>query len=172
MKMKRRRTLWGTLTFLAAFHVAVLFAGFFAPYNFADQNRDLAFAPPTRVHFIDSHRKFHLRPFVYGMRYAPQAPSGFAPDLSGMYPVRFFARGTPYKIAGVFLSSLHLFEVDEPGRIFLWAATATGATSFRVSFMEDSFRFSQVCWPRRFRLAWGSRLERWPGFTAGGSTKC
>ena len=130
MKMERRRTLWGTLIFLAAFHVAVLFAGFFAPYNFADQNRDLAFAPPTRVHFIDPHRKFHLRPFVYGVRYAPEAPSGFAPDLSRMYRVRFFARGTPYKIAGVFLSSVHLFEVDGPGRIFLLGSDGYGRDQF------------------------------------------
>lgn len=121
-----RRKLWIALAFLGAFHLAVLCAGFIAPYNFAAQNRDFAFAPPTRVHFIDARGQFHLRPFVYGLRYAPETPSGFTPDSSAAYPIRFFTRGAPYKIAGAFSCSLHLFEVDRPARIFLLGSDAYG----------------------------------------------
>lgn len=128
--MKSRRKLWIALGFLVVFHLAVLFAGFFAPYDFAAQNRDFAYAPPTRVHFIDARGRFHLRPFVYGLRYAPEAPSGFAPDFTQPYPLRFFARGAPYRVAGLFSASLHLFEVDRPGRIFVLGSDAYGRDQF------------------------------------------
>jgi peptide/nickel transport system permease protein len=128
--MKARAGFWIIVAFLGAFHLAVLLAGFFAPYSFATQNRDFVFAPPTRVHFIDSRGKFHLRPFVYGLCPAPESPSGFAPDFARRYPLRFFAAGAPYKIAGVLRSSRHLFEVEEPGRIFLFGSDAYGRDQF------------------------------------------
>jgi peptide/nickel transport system permease protein len=128
--MKTRHKLWITIALLAAFHAAVLFAGFFAPYNFATQNRDLAFAPPMRVHFIDAQGKFHLRPFVYGFRLAPADPSGFAPDFAQRHPIRFFAMGAPYRVAGLLSSSRHLFEVDEPARIFLLGSDGYGRDQF------------------------------------------
>jgi len=46
---------------IAGLHLALLFAGFFAPYDPTTQNRDLPYAPPTRLHFKDSSG-FHLRP--------------------------------------------------------------------------------------------------------------
>ena len=128
--MKPGRKLWITLALLAAFHAAVLFAAFFAPYNFATQNRELAFAPPMRVHFIDAQGKFHLRPFVYGFRFAPANPSGFAPDFAQRHPIRFFATGAPYGVAGLFSSSRHLFEVDEPARVFLLGSDGYGRDQF------------------------------------------
>ncbi len=42
---------------LAVSHGLILFAGFIAPYDFASQDRQLSFAPPTRIHFIDAERK-------------------------------------------------------------------------------------------------------------------
>lgn len=128
--MRSRRKLLIVLAFLALCHAAVFFAGFFAPYDFAAQNRDFAFAPPTPVHFIDARGQFHWRPFVYGLQYAPAASSGFAPDLRTMLPIRLFARGPRYKIGGVFPSTLHLFEVDPPGRIFLLGSDAYGRDQF------------------------------------------
>lgn len=128
--MKSRRKLWITIGFLVAFHLAVLFAGFFAPYNFAAQNREFPFAPPTRIHLVDAHGTFHLRPFVYGMRNAPDTASGFAADFTQVYPLRFFATGPRYTIAGVFSSSLHLFEVDAPGRLFLLGSDGYGRDQF------------------------------------------
>lgn len=124
--MKRRRKLWITLGFLAAFHLAVLFAGFFAPYNFATQNREFPFAPPTRVHFVDAQGNFHLRPFVYGLQNDSSALSGFTTDFGRVYPIHFLASGARYEVAGIFSSSLHLFEVDSPGRIFLLGSDSYG----------------------------------------------
>src|ERR1700689_1478222 len=76
----RQRKLWGALILLAGFHALVFFAGFFAPYDFAIQNRELAFAPPTRIHFLDAQGKVHARPFVYGPKNDPTNAEIYAVD--------------------------------------------------------------------------------------------
>ena len=62
-----------TIGCLAALHLAVLLAGWLAPYDYAAQHREYPFAPPVRVHFIDAAGRFHLRPFVYGIVQDPAA---------------------------------------------------------------------------------------------------
>jgi peptide/nickel transport system permease protein len=128
--MRYAHKLWITLLALAAFHALVLFAGFFAPYHFAAQNREFAFAAPTRLHLIDSLGKFHLRPFVYGLKSVPGVRAQLAPDFTQVHPVQFFVEGAPYRIAGVFPSSTHLFGVAQPARIFLLGTDAYGRDQF------------------------------------------
>ena len=128
--MTHRHKLWGALILLACFHALVFFAGFFAPYDFATHNRELAFAPPTRIHFVDAQGKFHARPFVYGLKNDPANSGIYATDSTQVYPVHFFERGSAYKLAGIFPSRLHLFGVDDPGRIFLMGTDAFGRDQF------------------------------------------
>ena len=128
--MKNRHKLWGALILLAGLHGLVLFAGFFAPYGSAAQERELPFAPPTRIHFVDARGKFHARPFVYGLKDDPQAIGSFAVDSTQLYPVHFFVQGSSYKIAGVFPSHVHLFGATAPGRIFLLGSDEYGRDQF------------------------------------------
>jgi hypothetical protein len=62
--LTHRRKLRLALILLAGFHAMVLFAGFFAPYDYATQVRDRPFAEPAQIHFIDRSGRFHLRPFI------------------------------------------------------------------------------------------------------------
>jgi len=39
---------------LGLLHLAVFAAGFLSPYDVAEQDRELPFAPPTRIHFVDA----------------------------------------------------------------------------------------------------------------------
>jgi len=55
------------LVVLAILHLVVIFAGFIGPYHPSVQNRELPYAPPTRVHFVDASG-FHLRPFLYASK--------------------------------------------------------------------------------------------------------
>src|SRR6185437_7432322 len=114
----------------AGLHGVVMFAGFFAPYNSSMQDRNLPFAPPTGLHFVDPSGKFHARPFVYGLKDDPQALGSFTVDSTRAYPVHFFVQGSSYKIAGVFPSRLHLFGVTAPGRIFLLGSDEYGRDQF------------------------------------------
>ena len=129
MLTQRQKLAWAIVA-LAAFSCIVLFAGFFAPYDFAAQDRDAPFAPPTAIHFVDSSGVFHVRPFVYGPRDSGQSAVSAAADSQQLYPLRCFVRGAPYKIAGVFASHVHLFGVAEPARIFLMGSDAYGRDQF------------------------------------------
>jgi peptide/nickel transport system permease protein len=121
-----RHKLWGSLVLLAIFHALVLFAGFFAPYGFAVQNREMPFAPPTRLHVTDAQGRFHFRPFVYGLKDDPANPGAYAEDASKVYPLRFFVEGAPYKAAGFFESRLHFIGVDGDGQLFLMGTDGYG----------------------------------------------
>lgn len=105
-----------TLVLLAALHAFVVFAAFFAPYDYAEQHRDYPFAPPTRVHFTDAAGRFHLRPFVYGV--TQDSPGGdYREDRGRRSPVEFFVHG-------------RLFGAGAPGIFFLWGSDGFGRDVF------------------------------------------
>jgi len=116
---------------LAGLHLVLLFAGFFAPYDPTTQNRELPYAPPTRLHFEDS-LGFHLRPFVYvwtsGL--GGDLPDGYQgnyqEDRSHEYPVQFFVSGPSYKFLGIYETGMHLFGVAEPGKVLLFGTDGYG----------------------------------------------
>jgi peptide/nickel transport system permease protein len=91
----------------------IFFAGFFAPYDYATQDREMPFAAPARIHFADQRGNLHLRPFVYVTANQPSA-------------VQFFVSGEMYTIAGLFTSHIHLFGVAKPGRVYLLGTDAYG----------------------------------------------
>lgn len=94
---------------LASIHVVALLADFAAPTQFAAQQRQFAFEPPTHVHWIDQLGQFHLRPFVYRSEGA---------EGDRRYQLRFFVRGYSYRLAGLVPWDRHLFGVDAPGLLF------------------------------------------------------
>lgn len=114
------------LSALAALHFAFWLAGFIAPYDATKQNRELAYAPPTRLHFSDSSG-FHWRPFVYASM--PDLNS-YHQDSSQRFSVQLFVKGDTYKLFGSLKSNLHLFGVRAPGQILLLGADAYGRDEF------------------------------------------
>jgi peptide/nickel transport system permease protein len=128
MKLGGKITL--LLAFLAALHLTVLLAGFFSPYDVAQQNRDLTFASPTRIHFVDAHGQFHLRPFVYLLEDNPSVFGAYVESSAQRFPIRFFVKGAPYDLLGMLKFNHHLFGVDAPARIFLFGTDAYGRDQF------------------------------------------
>src|SRR2546427_11293071 len=92
---------------LVLLHVIVIFAGFIAPYDPTVQNRELPYAPPTRLHFVDASG-FHPRPSVYA---SLPDPDGYREDVTHKYPLHFFVRGGSSKIFGILTSNVHLLGV-------------------------------------------------------------
>jgi peptide/nickel transport system permease protein len=118
--MNNRRRNFVLILFLVLLHVPVLVPGFVAPYDYAQQNRELPFAPPNRLHFVDEAGSFHLQPFVYlWQQRADGIADGYEEDRTRAYPVHLAARGTPYQVFGLWTTRLHLFGVEQPGRAFL-----------------------------------------------------
>jgi peptide/nickel transport system permease protein len=128
MWMTTKYKLIACTSVLAALHIIVVCAGFFAPYVPAAQNRDFPYAPPTPVHFLDPGGRFYLRPFFY----APQSqPVGFAPPaISTVHPIplHFFVSGARYRILGVMPARLHLVGAD--AQFFLLGTDAYGRDLF------------------------------------------
>ncbi len=119
-----------SLSLLGILYVSVLLAGLLAPYAPTEQNRDMPFAPPTRLHFAEATGKLHLRPFVYRLVSQPGSFGDYGEDRDTRYPMRFLVRGAPYRIAGILGCNLHLFGFDEPARVFLFGSDGYGRDVF------------------------------------------
>jgi peptide/nickel transport system permease protein len=124
------KQIWTSLILLGAIHVVALLAGFFAPYDFATQHRELPFVPPTRLHLIDSQGQLHARPFVYRWVARPEGFAAYDEDRTRAFSVRFFVRGSRYQVVGIFYSSWHLFGVEEPAHVFLAGSDDYGRDQF------------------------------------------
>jgi peptide/nickel transport system permease protein len=106
----RKTASW--LVFLLAVHAIVLGAGFFAPCDPLQQDRDRPYAPPMRVHFFDAAGNFHFRPFTYLQRVKEGLFDLYEDDHAALAPIRLFVKGPPYRLMGVIPASLHLFGAE------------------------------------------------------------
>lgn len=111
---------------LVLMHLFILFPGFFAPYGYGEQNRDLPFAPPTRLHFVDSAGAFHVIPFVHPFRESADGSDRYVEDATAAYRVHLLTSGAPYQMLGLWTARLHLFGVQQPGRIFIFGTDDFG----------------------------------------------
>jgi peptide/nickel transport system permease protein len=144
--MKKGFAFWLALLVLLGIHAAVFLAAFVSAYDPTEQDREFPFAPPTRIHFVDRDGRFHLRPFVYGVKPVPDGFSEYVEDSSTLYPIRFFGHGAPYRLAGILNSDLHLFGVEAPGRLYLLGTDGFGRDLFsrlayggRISLLAGLF---------------------------------
>src|SRR5256714_10440887 len=117
------------ITFLLLLQSAIVFAGFVAPYDPALQNRDLPFAPPTRIHFVDARGQWHLRPFIYRWAALPQSIYEYQESRQREYPIYFFVRVNEPANTGV-RTQLHLFGIEAPAQIFLAGSDNYGRDQF------------------------------------------
>ncbi len=115
---------------LLVLYAGALFAGFFAPYSFQNEDRNYSYAPPTAVKIFDGGR--FVRPYVAGMRMSFDQYNArvYTVDGGGKYPLRFFVAGDVYRFLGIFPCRYHLFGVEAPGRIYLIGADARGRDVF------------------------------------------
>lgn len=112
-KLIRKPSSW--LLVLGVLHAIILDAGFFAPYDPAEQNRERPNVPPMRIHFVDAARSFHLRPFVYDVRVRDGSFDQYEIDRSRPIPLQFFVPGAPYRLLGFILCTTHLFSAGNTG---------------------------------------------------------
>ena len=124
---KHRLAVWSGLTVLALY-LSALFCDFLSPYGLEDQHIDYIYAPPQRLHWIGPGG-LHLIPFVYGLkgiRHPETLRKVYAEDRQKIYPIRFFARGTPYRFMGIFKTDRHFIGVDKGGTLFLLGTDSLG----------------------------------------------
>lgn len=124
--MQTSRRLLFAVSLLFAIHVVVLGAGFFSPYDPDVQHREVPFAPPTPLHWVDTYGRFHLRPFVYPWMALPGHFAVYRPDVRRPVSVRFLVRGAEGESAGILHSRWRLFGTDGRAQIFLLGTDGYG----------------------------------------------
>jgi peptide/nickel transport system permease protein len=115
---------------IGALHLAVCFAGFLAPYDFAEQDRTFPFAPPSRLHFHIGRETIPGRPSVCQLVERPGTFGIYEEDQHKCFPLNFFVRGSEYRVFGLFKSEWHLFGVGKPAKVFLMGTDSYGRDVF------------------------------------------
>ena len=115
---------------LLTLYAGALFAGFFAPYSFQNEDRSYSYSPPTPVKIFDNGGL--VVPYVTGTQLTFNEYNAriYVGDPEQKYPVRFFVPGDEYRLLGIFPCRYHLFGVAAPGRIYLLGADARGRDVF------------------------------------------
>jgi peptide/nickel transport system permease protein len=100
-------------TVILLFYVTALFANFVVPYTLTTRIRQRIYMQPQPIHFFDGGLAW---PFVYGVELTIEPDTlrkVYKEDPSQKYPLKFFIRGEPYKLFGLFETDVHLFGVEE-----------------------------------------------------------
>jgi peptide/nickel transport system permease protein len=108
---KHRLAVIGAVVVLA-FYLVALFAEFLAPFNTDNFDQKYPYAPPQRIHIVDTSDGFDFGLYVYGYT-ANMDPDTLAmeygTDKSVKIPLQLFDRSAePYRMWGLFETNVHL----------------------------------------------------------------
>lgn len=117
----------GWLIALLALHCVIIVAGFFAPYDPAEQDRDRPYLPPMHVHVVDAQGHFRLRPFCYLLLLRDGSFDQYEESTASPIPIHFFVRGASYRVLGILPLRIHLFGAPAASsRIYLLGTDGFG----------------------------------------------
>jgi len=117
--------------FVSVIAVVLLFAGFIAPYDPAEQSRTTPNAPASNIRILDAEGTLHLRPFVYRRELMDPLSVTYAERTERNYPIRLLVKGSSYSVLGLFEASIHLFGIEgEDVRLNLLGTDALGRDRF------------------------------------------
>ena len=117
------------LATIVVLHAVVLAAPWVAPYDPAAQHREVPFAPPTRLHFVDRDGHWHARPFVCAIVHVPGTFFRYVEDCSTTAPVRAFVM-RPEPFGFTTRPARHLYGPDAPLDLFLFGTDEFGRDVF------------------------------------------
>jgi peptide/nickel transport system permease protein len=116
---------------LIVFYICALFAPFIAPYDPTEDNPNGAGShpgqAPMKLRWREANGAWHKRPFVYQTVQSFDENRNFVylPDPNQPQVLRWFIKGSPYKLFGLIPMQRHLFGVNK-GQIFLLGTDQVG----------------------------------------------
>ena len=123
--MTQHRKLANRLVILLVLHGIIAAAGFFAPYDPVEQERERPYLPPMHLHVVDAQGHPHLRPFFYPFRLRAGSFHQYEEDTASAVPVHFFTPGAAYRLLGFIPSRSHFFGATG-ARFHLFGTDAYG----------------------------------------------
>ena len=117
---------------LAILYLVILFADFIAPYSSTYSNRDMSYAPPSKIYTITEDNKLSL-PYTYNYvrEYVPELMQTiYKQDRSHKYYIKLFTKGESHKILGIIPTHRHLFGVEKGGYIYPLGTDINGRDVF------------------------------------------
>ena len=117
---------------LSILYLVILFADFIAPYSNYYSNRDMSYAPPSKVYMIDENGKLSL-PYTYNYvrEYEPALMQTiYKQDRGVKYYIKPFAHGEKYRFLGIIPTDRHLFGVRDGGHIYPLGTDINGRDVF------------------------------------------
>ncbi len=111
---------------LICLYLVVLCPEFFSTQNPEQTDARQAFIPVQTLHFFDDGLNPWV-PEIAGKRNPVTLRMEWTTDPERKVHVRFFTRGEPYRVLGLFETDIHLIEAADPGqRIFLLGSDRLG----------------------------------------------
>ncbi len=128
-KFKKHTLAKISLVILAFFALSAIFSEFLSPYLTDVYQEQYTNCPPSKIHWIDQEGKFHLRPFVYGLkseRHPVTNRKVFVEDTEVVAPIHFFVKGDTYKFWGLWEAKRHFFGTKSDIPVFLLGSDRLG----------------------------------------------
>jgi peptide/nickel transport system permease protein len=122
-RLKRNRLAKLGAIVLMVLYITVIFADFTAPYDAYASQVEGGLLPPTKVYWVDQQNQRWIGPHVYpttqGKIDIETGKQELQVDFTKPSPIQFFAKGVPYKLAGIIGLDRHFFGTNGPGKFNL-----------------------------------------------------
>jgi len=162
--MQSKLSVFGLIV-IVLIYIVVIFAEFFAPYRHSEQYTDTVWAPPVKLHFEGG------RLGVYAMKTVLNQDTftwDFEEDRETFLPLKFFIQSWDYKLLGLIPTNIHLFGVEEPGKVFLLGTDTIGRCVLSRIIIGSRISMSIGLVGIVFQLILGSIIGTISGFMGGG----
>ncbi len=128
LRFRRNKLAMTGVIGLVIMYLVVALAPFLSSNDYNYQDRDYVFGRPSPITFVGPDGRLGLRPYTYDMTTVLDEKAFkfvFVVDYTKKVPIRFFVRGDPYTLLGVFHSNVHLYGA-EGQRVYLMGADSLG----------------------------------------------
>ncbi len=125
-----------SLLVLALLYFGAIFADPLTPYSMGFNDAEVANQPPSVIHWHNAQGNVE-GPYVLQVErtFNPETFQQSYMELPGPgFPIKLFIKGEPYKILGIIPGDIHLFGVQDPGRLFLLGSDINGRDNFSRLF--------------------------------------
>ena len=131
-KIYKDKFAFGAFIVLFLLYIIILFADFIAPYTSSYSNREMSYAPPSKIYTIDENGKWSL-PYTYNYKreFEPVLMQTiYKQDRSQKHYLKLFARGEEYKFLGLIPCDRHLIGTTDNGQLYLLGTDINGRDVF------------------------------------------